>query len=116
MASFTSQTFYDVLIVGNILLLKHFNKSIVERKSSLSIPERFFSDSETWYLFNSSTEKMIPVKKNKNSFLHALPEYNQQMQTIIENKKIRFKSEADFISLINELNNKIINAVIRKAI
>ncbi len=99
----TGKTFYKILADGKIALLKLYNKRIMEAINSVGAFERKFTDSESWYIYNTFTNKMIQIKKNKNSILEALPEYTNKIESIKQEKGLKLKNEEEWIILINEL-------------
>lgn len=103
----SSAAYYKVLATGKITLLKHYNKSIMDGKTSAGVPEKFFIITESLYLYKESGKKIIPVKKNKNALLQALPEYAEQIELISLKRNLKLKTEDDCIILINELNSRI---------
>ncbi len=103
----TTKTFYNVVVNNKIALLKHYDKRIMEATNSIGAFEKKFIDSESWYIYNSSENKIIQIKKNKNSLLAALPQYANKVQSIIEEKSLKLKTENEWIILFNELNNQI---------
>jgi hypothetical protein len=103
----TDKTFYEVLVNNRISLLKLYSKKIMEKINTLGVPERVFIDSELWYAYDSSQNKIIPIKKNKNAILEALPQYANKIQSIIQASSLKLKSESELIILFNKLNNDI---------
>lgn len=103
----TDKTFYHVLVRGRITFLKHYIKKIMERNNSIGVPERTFIDSETWYIYDASENKMIEFKKNKNALLAALPQYSNKIRAIIQEKHLKLKGETEWVMLFNELNQYI---------
>jgi len=103
----TDKTFYEVLANNRISLLKFYNKKIMEKINTLGVPERAFINAESWYVYDSSQNKIIPIKKNKSSVLEALPQYSNKIQSIMQANSLKLKSENELIILFNELNKTI---------
>lgn len=100
------KTFYNVVVNNKITLLRHYDKRIMEAANSTGAFERKFIDSESWYIYDSSKNKMVQIKKNKNSLLAALPEYSDKIQTIVQEKNLKLKNEKDWSRLLNELSDQ----------
>lgn len=75
----TAKTFYNVAVNNKIALLRHYDKRIMEATSSTGTFERKFIDSESWYLYDSSKNKIVQIKRNKSALLAALPEYTDKI-------------------------------------
>ena len=101
----TKSTFYEVLVKNKLSLLIHCNKKIAEKNNGLSGPEKIFTDSETWYVYNEGEQKMTEIKKNKNALLKALPKYEKNILSIIEKKGLDLKNNQDWIVLFTALNS-----------
>ena len=102
-----SKTFYQVVSNNKIALLKHYNKSIVEKKNPADVPSKEFVDSETWYVYNTVENKIIPLKKNKNALKNALPQYAGIIETLTQQKKLKLKTDNEWVALFDELNNQL---------
>lgn len=103
----TEKTFYKVAADDKMVLLVYYNKRLIERNNSLGVPERVFVDYESWYIYNALENKISPVKKNKKSLLAALPQYANDIESIIKEKNLKLKTEEDWVILFNELNKRI---------
>lgn len=103
----TTKTFYNVVVNAKIALLCHYEKRIMEATNSIGAFERKFIDSETWFIYNSSSNKIIPVKKNKNALVEALPEYADKIQSIIQQNNLKLKSDLEWNILLNKLSDEI---------
>jgi hypothetical protein len=103
----TDKTFYEVAAGNKISLLKHHIKSIIERKNSLDGPKKLYVDSESWYIYKSIEKKIFSFKKNKKSLSDILPQYESVIQSTIQTKNLKLKSDNDWFILFNEMNNQI---------
>ncbi|MEO6329935.1 MAG: hypothetical protein ABIO55_13435 [Ginsengibacter sp.] len=103
----TTKTFYKVLANSKIELLLHYNKTIIEATDPTGVPEKKFINSESWYIYNTGENKIIPIKKNKNSLIAALPQYSKTIEAVIREKKLKLKREIDWVILLNELNKPV---------
>ena len=67
-----------------------------DRKQTLE-SLRHLTIEETYELADSILDQnMVEIKRNKNSLMDALPTYADRIKTIIEAKKLRLKSDADW--------------------
>jgi hypothetical protein len=101
----TISSYYEVLVKNKLSLLIHRNKKITEKNNGLSGPEKIFTDSETWYVFDMGEQKITEIKKNKNALVKALPKYEKNIESIIEKNGLDLKKNEDWIVLFNALNN-----------
>ena len=100
------KTFYQVIANDRIQLLKHYGKSIIESVNLASAPDKSFFDSETWFVYNASENKLTAIKKNKSSLEDALPQYTNLIQSIIQQNNFKLKTENEWASLFDELNKQ----------
>lgn len=103
---YTGKTFYEVVEYGKLSLLEQHDKRIVEKRDIHGVPQKIVSDAETWFVYDSTGNKMVEIKHNKNSLLEALPSYSSAIQSIIQDKKLKLKSDGDWSVLFKELNSK----------
>jgi hypothetical protein len=101
------RTFYQILSDNKIALMKHYSKSVIESTNLNSAPDKTFFDAENWYVYTANDNRIIPIKKNKNSLEEALPQYSNMIQSIIEQKKLKLKAESDWVALFDEMNKQI---------
>lgn len=97
-------TFYELIAGGRISLLKHDTRRIVERNNLSTGPEKIFTDTETWFVYDSTGQKMTEIRRTKNALVDALPGYAQKIQAAIGEKGLRLKTDQDWVILFNELN------------
>ena len=102
----TAKTFYEVLQYGKLSLLEKHTKRIVEKRDIHGVPEKIITDAEAWFVYDAATNKIVEIKHNKNSLLEALPAYSNTIQSIIQEKNLKLKSEADWVTLFKQLNGK----------
>jgi hypothetical protein len=105
-ANFTGKTFYEVVEYGKLTLLEQHDKRIVEKRDIHGVPEKIVTDAETWFVYDTPGNKMVEIKHNKNSLLESLPSYSNAIQSIIQDKKLKLKSDEDWSTLFKELNSK----------
>ncbi len=99
----TDKTFYQVVVDRSIALLKYTSKKILEERTELGALQKVIIDTDTWFIYNSADKNMVEIKRNKNSLMEALPKYADRIKSIIEAKKLRLKSDADWFILLSEL-------------
>jgi hypothetical protein len=104
-ANFTGKTFYEVVQYGKLSLLEQHGKRIVEKRDIHGVPQKVITDAEAWFVYDVPGNKMIGIKHNKNSLLEALPEYSNAIQSILQDKKLKLRSDEDWLTLFKELNN-----------
>lgn len=100
---FNKNSYYQVLTDGKAVLLKKFFLNFVEGiPYGRSDVQKTLIPNQSYYLLVNG--KMIKVKKQKESFLSALPNQKTALDLYIKNEKIRFKSDEDLIKILNYYN------------
>lgn len=102
----TSRTFYQVIVDTDIALLKYVSKKILEERTELGALQKVIIDTDSWYIYNAADKTIVEIKRSKNSLLEALPEYAARINAITETKKLRLKSDSDWLILLTELSVK----------
>lgn len=97
------ETFFELLADGKLQLLKYNSKTIRVFKGYNQPEKKTFEDLSELYLFRPDG-KMIKIKKDKESFLQALPEQAAKIEELIGSKKIKMKNESGLARLVFELN------------
>jgi hypothetical protein len=100
----TVNTFYETIAGGRLSLLKHYTRRIVERSNLATGPERIFTDTETWYVYDSTGQKMTEIRRNQHALVEALPQYGKRIQAAIGEKGLKLKTDQDWVILFHELN------------
>jgi len=100
----TYQTFLEVIVDGNLVLLKYRYKVIGSFKPYNQAERRKFEDREQLFVYVD--KQMLKVKKDKESIIEALPQHKAAILSIVEQKKLKLKNEADVVILFTELNGK----------
>jgi len=102
----TPDIFYEVLVDGDYQLLKCKAKTIYQYKEQ-DIPEEERRYNRELYYAYLPGYKMIPVKKDKEQLLAALPpEELEKFQKIIESKKIKIKNEESLKQVFRYINEE----------
>lgn len=97
-------TFYEVVADGKYSLLKLHAKRIVEKRDINRVPVQEMTNAEFWYVSDGSKGQIVEIRHNKTSLMDALPGQAEAIKTIIQEKKLKMKSDQDWIALFNELN------------
>ncbi len=97
--SLTARNFYQVLYDGNVKLLKRNTVRIQLEKlySSATQTKRFMKESALYLLKNGS---MIRLKKDKKSLLEALSDKQAQLETFINDEKLKMSKEEDILRVV----------------
>lgn len=103
----TPKTFYQVLVNGKISLLKLTGKKLLQINNSAGVPTKNIISTESWYVYDASGNTLTKIRHNKNSLEESLPAYTKAIQAILEEKKLKLKTETDWAILLNELNSKL---------
>ena len=102
----TPDIFYEVLVDGGYQLLKCKAKTIYQYKEQ-EIPEEERRYNKELYYACLPGNKMIPVKKDKDQLLAALPpDELDKFQKMIESKKIKVKNEESLKQLFRYINEE----------
>ncbi|MHA4807235.1 hypothetical protein ACX0G9_03990 [Flavitalea flava] len=102
----TAKTFYQVLASGKISFLKLTGKKLLQINNSAGIPVKNILTTGSWYIYDSTANTLLKIRLNKNSLTGFLPGREKDIQSVVDEKKLKLKSEADWTVLINELNSK----------
>lgn len=97
------ETFYEVMAEGKFQLLKCKAKSIYLIKEQ-NLPEEQRSYHREVYYAYTPAGKMVNIKKNKEDILKQLPEYANNIQTVLDSKKIKIKNDQSLKQLFQYLN------------
>ena len=100
----TPHTFMEVLVDSNMVLLKYRYKVIGSFKPYNQAERKKFEDREQLFAFVDG--RMLKFKKDKESIIEILPQHKAAILSIVEEKKLKLKSEADVEKLFEELNKK----------
>lgn len=99
-----TKTFYQVLVDGKIQLLKQIKKIFIEEKAfnSATVTRRFDTD-KSYYSFKD--EKMVRLKRTKQSVLEALADQKEAVEKFISNNKLSIKSDQDLVKIFSFYNS-----------
>ena len=101
-----SKTFYQVIVDKDIALLKFTSKKILEERTTLGALQKVIIDTDSWYIYSTTDKTIAEIKRNKSSLMEALPQYAARINTIVDTKKLRLKSDGDWYVLLSELSVK----------
>jgi len=98
----TAKTFYQVLNVGNTVLLKRQIRTVLEERDiSGVVVAHKFENGTGYYIYKDN--KITGISPNKPAILTALGD-KPQMADYLKNNKINFKSDADLGKLFTYYN------------
>ena len=103
---YSINTYYEVMAEGKLTLLRLHAKRIVEKRDLNHVPVQEMTNAEFWYVSDAGKGRIAEVKHNKNALLEALPAQADAIKAIILEKKLKMKSDEDWVTLFNELNTK----------
>lgn len=66
--------------------------------------KKVFTENEELYIYDVAFGKMIKVKKGASSVTDALPDFKDKISSIIQQNKLKMKSNTDIAKIIHELN------------
>lgn len=109
-----TQSFYQVLADGkNIQLLRYSYKVLVDVLNYGGPVRKKYDQKDQLYLYDASSENMIPVKKEKQFFQKALPAYASVIDSILQETKNKLRTDEDITNLVKQLNATIIPGTAR---
>lgn len=96
--------FLEVLADGKAVLLKRTSKKIFDRKNySSATINREVQVSEDYYV--ASGNKLVKVKKSKNSLLSVMPEKSDYLVTYIKSNGLNLRNDSDMAKLVAYYNS-----------
>lgn len=99
----SESTFYQVLQDGPVALLKLSKKIILERKEYNQPLTQYFDLSETYYIVKAG-QAPEKISKSKASLVGVIGDRSGKLETIIEKKRLRCKTEEDLIEVVKAFN------------
>jgi hypothetical protein len=100
--SFNEKTLYQVMTNGSAKILKKPSKSLVLRKVYSSQPVNEVVSSSKYFVYHDN--KMVEVKKSKESLLSALPEKQSALGSYINNNHLNLKKDKDMDAVLSYYN------------
>jgi len=101
----TPTSFYEVVAYGRLSLLKYHSKKIMEEKDQNRVPIKAVIDADYWCVYDSTTNTMTDIKHNKNSLLESLPSYAASIRSLLDEKKLKLRSDEEWPVLFDALNS-----------
>ena len=99
----TPDAFLEVLADGNAVLLKRTTKKIFDRKNySSATINREVQEAEDYYV--ATGNKVVKVKKTKNSMLAAMPEKADYLELYIKSNALNLRNDSDMAKLVAYYN------------
>ncbi|MBS1668729.1 MAG: hypothetical protein JST58_15235 [Bacteroidetes bacterium] len=104
----TDKTFYQVLVDGQICLLKLKKKNIMEQNNLPGVPpQKVFVDADFFFAFSKSENRVVSIKKSKSSIISGLPQYANLIQSTIDIEGLKPNKDADLVNLFLAINKGI---------
>lgn len=97
----TSATFYEVVVDGNIQLLKCRARSIFMFKDA-DLDQRKGAK-QLWFA-SLPGGKLVMIKKDVDNIVTQMPEYATQIKQIVDKNKLKLKSDKKLKELFTRLN------------
>jgi hypothetical protein len=99
--------FYQVLYEGKDLDLVCFlHKSILEKMDYGATHEKYFSETQQYYVFSKTANKMMAVGTSANTFKKVMPDYAAAIDSYASSHKINGKDKKSLIGLAEFMDNK----------
>jgi len=96
--------FYEVLVDGEIKLLKRSSKRIVDELThAVATKERRIQEVTSQYLLIKG--ELVKVKDNKNAVIKALGTHKAALEAYIQKENLKMKDEQDMVKLITYFNS-----------
>lgn len=100
---YDSKNYYQVLTEGKTTFIKKLYKSVVETTNyGDSEKKKNFSTNESYFLHHK--DKMIKLQRTEKAFLEALTDERAKLVSFIAEKKLKMKSEQDYVTVVNFYN------------
>ena len=101
----TPATFYQAVVTGSWSVLKHTTKRISNKTDLTRGQVKVVNDSESWYLYDSSANKIVVTRPTKKGLLEAMPQYADRIQHIVKQENLSFRTDSDWVILFQEMKN-----------
>jgi len=101
------KTNYQLLTGGNYILLKSVSKELQENRSLDGQTYYRIVEEINYFVFNSITKSMTPVRKGVQQLEADFPDLKQQITDYCKNTKQKCKTEAGLIELFSVIKNEI---------
>lgn len=100
----TEKSIYQVLSIGEkVHVIKYLSQKVQDANTLGDYSRKELVTTEQLYLYIPGGN-IIQVKKGKQAFIDALPAMTDKIEEICTANKLKFKKEADMITLADELN------------
>ena len=99
----TPNSYFEVLCDGKSQLLKRTTKILFETQAfNSSTKTQSFQENVNYYLITAG--KVIPVKREETSILHAIPDKHRLIQQFVKTNNLSFKTDTDLALIITAYN------------
>lgn len=97
------ETFYEVITDGKLQLLAFHSKVVDEVKLYNGPEKKKFVPKDGLYAYQAD-QKIVKLKRDKESIAQAFPEYADAINKIVAEKKLKLKKDEDIATLFSSLN------------
>jgi hypothetical protein len=99
------ETFYQVLEDGaKFQLLAYRSSYLADSYQYGGQAKQAFKENEELYVFDVAFGKMIKIKRTEASLVEALPDLKDKITVVIQNNRLKLKTNEDFAKIFTELN------------
>ena len=99
------ETFYQVLEDGaKFQLLAYRSSYLADSYQYGGQAKQVFKENEELYVFDVAFGKMIKIKRTEASLVEALPDLKYKITVVIQNNRLKLKTNEDFAKIFTELN------------
>ena len=107
LSNLTDESIYELLAKGKKAhLLKYIEQKLEEVKTVGVFGKKALVSYASYYLFNTSTRKLVKIKLDKKSIIEQFLLDAARIEQHIQRKKLNLKNESDLSELITTLNNE----------
>lgn len=103
LARFTPESFFEILVDGENMLLKKTVKNVVEKREYNSSETKKYIQNDVQYFFYDG-EKLLAVKKDKAAFVEGTKDKGSAVESYISASKLNLKKEEDLVKLVKYIN------------
>ena len=101
----SNNSFYEVLVDGDISLLKKYSKHLRQQGLATGIISYKIEDTEAWYGYSKSRNTIIRIKKNAGTLMGLLGAVSSnKADELIKSDNLKLNTEKDLIRLFEMLN------------
>lgn len=99
----TIQSFYQVLIGKNLLLLKKTVKRVHEAKELNGVDFLRIRGTDFYYAYDVAAKKMYKLKLGLEGLTASMPDHKLQLETLAKSQKLKCRNEKEIVQLFSQL-------------